>query len=445
MHPVIQQTLESIEHRNPGEPIFYQATREVLETLTPVIEEHPEIGEQNILTRLCEPERQLAFRVVWEDDQGQVQVNRGYRVAFSSVLGPYKGGLRFHPSVNNAIVKFLGFEQTFKNSLTGLQLGSGKGGADFNPRGRSEREIMRFCQSFMTMLYKFIGSHTDVPAGDMGVSQREIGYLFGQYKRLTGQYELGVITGKDARWGGSLARTEATGFGCAYFARELLNHKGDALEGKTCIVSGSGNVALYTIRKLQQLGAHVIACSDSEGTVYDEKGIDFDLLRVIKEVERRRVSEYAEHRDSAVFRKGESVWSIPCDCAFPCATQNEILEKDATELVENGCLLICEAANMPCTPEAIDVFRNANVLFGPAKAVNAGGVAVSALEMQQNAGLEKWTFDQVDSQLQVIMHSIHENCRHYAEKYASPDNYIAGANIGGFLRVAHGMLSQGYV
>ncbi|MGF1448698.1 MAG: NADP-specific glutamate dehydrogenase [Opitutales bacterium] len=442
-HPVIEAVKQTVRDRNHTESVFLQAVDEVLDTLTPVIEEHPDIVEGNLLERLCEPERQIIFRVAWQDDTGTVHVNRGFRVHFNSALGPYKGGLRFHPTVNLSVVKFLAFEQIFKNSLTGLQLGAGKGGSDFDPKGRSDCEIMRFCQSFMTQLFRHIGDTTDVPAGDIGVGGREIGYLFGQYKRLSGRYELGVLTGKDTAWGGSLGRKEATGFGAVYFARELLAAHDDTLEGKTAIVSGSGNVALYAIKKLQELGAHVVACSDSSGSIHDPDGLDFDALRSIKEIERQRVSAYLECRPKAEFREGRKVWDIPCELAFPCATQNELDEDSARQLVDNGCRLVCEGANMPSTTDAMHFFKAQNVLFGPAKAANAGGVAVSALEMQQNAGWEAWSFEAVDERLQSIMKDIHGSCRHYAKRFTHPDDTATGANIAGFLRVAQAMSAHG--
>jgi len=445
MHPYINKTLDIVKKRNHSEPVFLQAVEEVLETLDPVIVEHPEIEELNLLERLCEPERQVIFRVVWKDDAGKVQVNRGFRTGFSSVLGPYKGGLRFHPTVNMGIIKFLAFEQIFKNSLTGLRIGGGKGGADFNPRGKSDDEVMRFCQAFMSELFRHIGSRRDVPAGDIGVSGREIGYLFGQYKKLTNTYELGVLTGKDVAWGGSLARHEATGYGTVYFAEEMLKAHEREIAGQVCVVSGSGNVALYAVQKLQDLGAKVVACSDSDGSIYHRKGLNFDTLRMMKEIDRERLAKYVQIHADAEYRKGSNVWDIPCDMAFPCATQNELDEADAEILVKNGCKLIAEGANMPCTPKAIAVFKQAGVLFGPGKAVNAGGVAVSALEMQQNAGLENWTFDQVDQRLKVIMGDIFRTCDHYAQKYATAGDYIAGANIGGFLRVAQAMVSHGLI
>lgn len=445
MSSYIEAVLQAVRERNHTEPLFLQAVNEVLETLAPVLDEHPEIEESNLLERMCEPERQIIFRVVWRDDEGRVRVNRGFRIHFSSVLGPFKGGLRFHPTVSLNVVKFLAFEQVFKNSLTGLQLGAGKGGSDFDPKGKSDAEIMRFCQAFMTELARHIGDRTDVPAGDIGVGGREIGYLFGQYKRLIGRYELGVLTGKDVGWGGSLVRKEATGYGTVYFAQEMLKAQDDDVEGKTCVVSGSGNVALYCIRKLQDLGAKVVACSDSGGTIYEEGGLDFDCLRMIKEVERGRLTDYAKARPKSGYREGAKPWDIPCELAFPCATQNEIEEEDARALVGNGCRLISEGANMPCTPEAVSVFRGADLLFGPAKAANAGGVAVSALEMQQNAGWERWTFRTVDERLQSIMADIHQNCQHYARKYSDERDYITGANIAGFLRVAEAMRAHGLV
>lgn len=445
MHPYLESVLKIVHARNHTEKVFLQAVDDVLPSLEPVLEEYPDIERENVLERISEPERQLIFRIVWSDDQGKVHVNRGFRVAFNSALGPFKGGLRFHPSVSLSVIKFLGFEQIFKNSLTGLQIGGGKGGSDFDPKGRSDHEVMRFCQSFMTALYRYIGSYTDVPAGDIGVSGREIGYLFGQYKRLTNKYELGVLTGKDIRWGGSLARIEATGYGTVYFAQEMLKHRGDELSGKTCVVSGSGNVALYATQKLLQLGAKVVSLSDSCGSVYDPDGIDFDLARQIKEVRRGRIEEYAQERPNAQYRKGERVWSIPCDCAFPCATQNELDGNDAKTLIENGCMLVSEGANMPSTPEAAKLYRKHEILYGPGKAANAGGVAVSALEMQQNAGFEQWTFENVDKRLQGIMCRIHDNCVTHATKYSKPYDYATGANIGGFLRVANALIAHGHV
>lgn len=443
MHPYIENVLSKVKARNHTEPVFLQAVTEVLETLEPVLEEHPKFEQLNILERITEPERQLIFRVTWVDDMGKIHVNRGFRVAFNATLGPYKGGLRFHPSVNLGIVKFLAFEQVFKNSLTGLLLGGGKGGADFDPKGRSDAEVMRFCQSFMNGLFRYIGSNTDVPAGDVGVGNREIGYLFGHYKRLTSQYDLGALTGKGESLGGSLARKEATGYGCVYFAREVLNGVGTDFHEKTCVVSGSGNVALYAIQKLQELGAKVVGCSDSSGSLYDKNGLDFRVLHEIKEVARKRISTYTDFHSDAVFKKGARVWDIPCDIAFPCATQNELEPKDAETLIKNKCILVCEGANMPTTPEAIQLLQKNKVLFGPAKAANAGGVSVSALEMQQNAMWDNWTFKQVDDRLQQIMKTIYTTCLDTAKQYDKPDNFITGANIGGFLRVAEGMICHG--
>lgn len=445
MHPYVSQVLEVIKQRNHSETYFLQATQEVLETLGPALDKHPEFVDMNILERICEPERQVMFRVLWEDDAGRVHVNRGFRVAFNSAIGPYKGGLRFHPTVNVDVIKFLAFEQIFKNSLTGLQLGGGKGGSDFNPRGRSDREVMRFCQSFMTALYRHIGYRTDVPAGDIGVGAREIGYLFGQYKRLTNRFESGVLTGKAVGSGGSLARKEATGFGAVYFAQEMLKIKEDEVAGKKCIVSGSGNVALYAAKKLQELGATVVACSDSDGYIYDEGGIDLDTVTQIKEIDRKRIRIYADKHKSAKYVDNGAIWDIPCDMAFPCATQNELLEEHAKALVKNGCKLVCEGANMPTTPDAVHILQNAGILYGPGKAANAGGVAVSALEMQQNVSWASWTFDEVDQKLKDIMASIHKNCLEHARNYANKDDYVTGANIAGFLRVANAMIAQGLV
>ncbi|MGF1531092.1 MAG: NADP-specific glutamate dehydrogenase [Puniceicoccaceae bacterium] len=439
----VEETLEIVRKRNHSEPIFIQAVEEVLESLIPVVARHPEIEEKNLLERICEPERQAIFRVAWQDDAGRANVNRGFRVGFSSALGPYKGGLRFHPTVNLGVIKFLAFEQIFKNSLTGLQLGGGKGGSDFDPRGKSDTEVMRFCQGFMTELHRHIGQQTDVPAGDIGVGSREIGYLFGQYKRLANRYEAGVITGKDAAWGGSLVRKEATGFGSVYFAREMLRSVGREIEGLRCVVSGSGNVAIYTIEKLQQLGATVVACSDSGGSIFDPDGIDLPTVKMIKEGSRGRIFEYVDRRAGAEYREGKKVWDIPCDGAFPSATQNEVDEKDAEALAANGCFFLCEGANMPCTREAVVVLRQARILYGPAKAVNAGGVAVSALEMQQNAGLETWTYEQVDERLQTIMKSIYTRCCQFAKAYGREGDLAAGANIGGFLRVVEAVRAFG--
>lgn len=445
MHPYIEKVIKIVDARNHSEPTFLQAYREVLHSLDSVVNEYPEIEEFNLLERMCEPERQIIFRVVWQDDEGNEIVNRGFRTEFNSALGPYKGGLRFHPTVNMGIVKFLGFEQVFKNSLTGLQIGGGKGGADFDPKGKSDAEVMRFCQAFMSELFRYIGAHTDVPAGDIGVGAREIGFLFGQYKRLTNRYELGVITGKSVGWGGSLVRKEATGYGAVYFAEEMLATRQEGFEGKTCVVSGSGNVALYAIKKIHELGGKVVACSDSGGSIYDKNGLNFETLHQIKEIERKRINVYCEHHSEAEYREGKKVWDIPCDAAFPCATQNELDGGDAANLVKNGCNLISEGANMPTTPEGIQVFKDAGILYGPGKAANAGGVAVSALEMQQNASWETWAYEEVDSKLRKVMTNIHQSCLHYAEKYGESGNYVCGANIAGFLRVADAMVAHGLV
>lgn len=443
MDAKIENICEEVIERNPGEPEFHQAVREVARSLSPVFERHPEFVEEKVVQRIAEPDRQLMFRVAWEDDEGQIHVNRGFRIEFNSAVGPYKGGLRFHPSVYVGIIKFLGFEQTFKNSLTDLGIGGGKGGADFDPKGRSDDEVMRFCQSFITELYRHIGENTDVPAGDIGVGSREIGYLFGQYKRITNRFESGVFTGKGLGWGGSLVRKEATGYGCAYFMQEMLKTFSESFEGKRCLVSGSGNVAIYTIEKIQDLGAKVVACSDSGGAVYDEEGINLDTVKQIKEVERGRISEYTEAHKQARYEEGGNIWEIPCDVALPCATQNELQEDDAKKLIENGCIAVGEGANMPCTPGAIEAFLEAGIAFGPAKAANAGGVATSALEMQQNAGREAWDFEYVDEKLREIMKDIHTLCYETAEEYGTPGNYLNGANIAGFLKVARATIAQG--
>ncbi len=446
LHERLSSIYENVLRRNPGEIEFHQAVREVLESIGPVLGKHPEYAESKIIERICEPERQIIFRVPWEDDRGEVHINRGFRVEFNSALGPYKGGLRFHPSVYLGIVKFLGFEQIFKNSLTGLPIGGGKGGSDFDPKGRSEREVMRFCQSFMTELYRHIGEYTDVPAGDIGVGQREVGYLFGQYKRITNRYESGVITGKGLSYGGAQVRTEATGYGCAFFVDEMLKAHGTSFDGKRVVVSGSGNVAVYTIEKVRQLGGVVVACSDSSGYVVDDKGIDLDLLKQVKQVERHRMDVYAERRGGeATFVPGRSVWEVPCEVAMPSATQNEITGRDAEVLVRNGCVAVGEGANMPTTPEGIRIFEEAGVAFGPGKAANAGGVATSALEMQQNASRDSWTFEFSENRLQQIMRDIHGRCLHTADEYGMPGNYVAGANIDGFRRVADAMLALGLI
>jgi len=431
--------------RNPGEAEFHQAVREVLDCLGPVLTRHPEFAQNKIIRRICEPERQIIFRVPWVDDNNEVHINRGFRVEFNSVLGPYKGGLRFHPSVYLGIIKFLGFEQIFKNALTGLPIGGGKGGSDFDPKGKSDNEVMRFCQSFMTELYRHLGEHTDVPAGDIGVGGREIGYLFGQYKRITNRYESGVLTGKGLDWGGSLVRTEATGYGSVYFVDEMLKVRGDSFEGKTAVVSGSGNVAIYTTEKIHELGGKVVACSDSNGYVYDEQGIDLDLVKLLKEIQRRRIKEYVEHRKHAKYVPGGNIWEIPCQVAMPSATENELSGDDAKTLVENGCIAVGEGANMPTTPEGVKIFLDAKIAYGPGKATNAGGVATSALEMQQNASRDSWTFEYTDRRLQEIMRNIHTLCYETAEEYGSPGNYVVGANIAGFLKVARAMLALGLI
>lgn len=429
--------------RNPNEPEFLQAVGEVLESLVPVVERRPDIVKSGVIDRLVEPERGIQFRVSWVDDNGNVQVNRGYRYQFNSAIGPYKGGIRLHPSVNASVIKFLGFEQTFKNSLTGLPIGGGKGGSDFDPKGKSEGEIMRFCQSFMTELAKHIGADTDVPAGDIGVGAREVGYFFGQYKRLRNEFT-GVLTGKSLSYGGSLARREATGYGLCYFASEMLKDAGLGFEGKTAVVSGSGNVAIYACEKATQLGAKVIAMSDSSGYVVDPDGIKLDIIKKIKEVERKRISEYAKLVPTATFTPGCSgIWTVKCDIALPCATQNEINEESAKALIANGVTAVAEGANMPSTPEAIAAFQNAGILFGPAKAANAGGVATSALEMSQNSMRLSWTFEEVDEKLHGIMKNIYKNTASAAEEYGLKGNLVAGANIAGFLKVADAMMWQG--
>ncbi|MDT9591793.1 NADP-specific glutamate dehydrogenase [Nocardioides zeae] len=444
MDPHLRDTYEDVLRRNPGELEFHQAVREVLGSLGPVVARHPEYTDAGVITRLCEPERQIVFRVPWVDDAGRVQINRGFRVEFSSTLGPFKGGLRFHPSVLAGTVKFLGFEQIFKNALTGMPIGGGKGGSDFDPKGRSEAEVMRFCQSFMTELYRHLGEHTDVPAGDIGVGTREIGFLFGQYKRITNRYESGVLTGKGVTWGGSQVRPEATGYGLVYFAEQMLAHRGTDFDGRRVVVSGSGNVAINAIEKVHQLGGTVVACSDSQGYVVDEAGIDLEVLRQVKERDRARLSAYADVRDATHVTTG-SVWDVACDIALPCATQNELDETHARTLVGNGCVLVAEGANMPTTPEAVQVLADAKVAFGPGKAANAGGVATSALEMQQNASRDSWTFEHTEARLGEIMRGIHERCLTTADAYGLPDDYVAGANIGGFIQVADAMLALGVI
>ena len=435
--------MERVIKRNPGEPEFHQAVKEVLESLEPVVEKHPEYLTQGVMERLVEPERIIKFRVPWVDDKGVVRVNRGFRIQFNDAIGPYKGGLRFHPSVYEGIIKFLGFEQIFKNSLTGLPIGGGKGGSDFDPKGKSDAEVMRFCQSFMTELYKYVGADVDVPAGDIGVGGREIGYMFGQYKRLTNTYS-GVLTGKGIPYGGSLARTEATGYGLCYFTKEMLADKGLSFEGKTVIISGSGNVAIYATEKATALGGKVVALSDSNGYIYDKNGVDLKAVKQIKEVERKRIKEYLTYHPEAEYHDGCSgIFTIPCDIALPCATQNEINEESAKILVKNGVIAVAEGANMPSTPEAIAVFQKNGVLFGPAKAANAGGVATSALEMSQNSMRYAWTFEEVDKKLHDIMVNIYHNAAKAAAEYGMKDNLVAGANIAGFLKVANAMLAQG--
>ncbi|GAA3510371.1 NADP-specific glutamate dehydrogenase [Dietzia aurantiaca] len=442
----LHEALDTVVRRNPGQVLFRQAVHEVLESLAPVVRQHPEYVEGGILKRIIEPERVVSFRVPWVDDNGVVQVQRGFRVQFSSDLGPYKGGLRFHKSVDEDTLKFLGFEQVFKNALTGLGLGGGKGGSDFDPHGKSNGEVMRFCQSFMAELAHHIGADLDVPAGDIGVGGREIGYLYGQYRKVTGRNEAGVITGKGVGYGGSWARTEATGYGLVYFVREMLRDcPGLTLEGSRVVVSGSGNVALYAAKKASQLGATVVACSDSQGYVLDEDGLDLDLLSEIKDVRRERLSAYADERGNCTYFEGRSVWEVDCDIALPCATQNELDGDAARTLAENGCRLIAEGANMPCTEEAIEVIHAKGILFGPAKAANAGGVATSGLEMRQNAGRLLWDFERVDSELDRIMTNIHATAAATAEEYGQPGDLIAGANIAAFRRVADAMLAQGVI
>jgi glutamate dehydrogenase (NADP+) len=443
MSEQLLEIYDDVVRKNPAEPEFHQAVREVLDSLGPVIAKHPDFARRKVIQRICEPERQIIFRVPWQDDAGHVQVNRGFRVEFSSVLGPYKGGLRFHPTVDLGIVKFLGFEQIFKNALTGMPIGGGKGGSDFDPRGRSDDEIMRFCQAFMTELYRHLGEYTDVPAGDIGVGERELGYLFGQYKRITNRYESGVLTGKGTDWGGALVRPEATGYGTVFFLDEMLRAAGTSMEGRTVSVSGAGNVAVYAIEKAQQLGARVVACSDSDAVLHDPDGIDLDLLKTIKLVDRGRVSDYAKERGGVQVLPPGTIWSIPVDVALPCATQNELTGEDAATLARNGCIAVAEGANMPTTAEGVRVFVEAGVAFAPGKAANAGGVATSALEMQQNASRDSWTFDHTERRLQQIMGSIHDLCLSTADVYGMPGNYVAGANIAGFHKVAAAMAALG--
>ena len=442
----IKDVMEHVMAKNPGEKEYHQAVGEVLESLEPVLKMRPEYAKAKILERIVEPERTLMFRVAWTDDKGDIQVNRGYRVQFNSAIGPYKGGLRFHPSVNLGILKFLGFEQIFKNSLTGLPMGGGKGGADFDPKGKSDAEVMRFCQSFMNELYRHIGPNTDVPAGDIGVGGREIGYLYGQYKKVTNRFE-SVLTGKGINWGGSLIRPEATGYGCTYFCEEMLKTKNDSLRGKTVAISGSGNVAQYAVQKVTQLGGKVVTLSDSDGSIYDPEGIDeqkWKYVMELKNVRRGRIQEYAE-KYGCEFWKGKKPWKVKCEVAMPCATQNELDERDAKSLLNNGLIAVAEGANMPITPEAVGIFLENGILFGPGKAANAGGVATSGLEMCQNHIGLSWAAEEVDRQLHQIMVSIHKNVASAALKYGSPGNYVVGANIAGFVKVADAMLDQGIV
>ena len=438
----VDRVLENLKAKNEAQPEFIQAATEVLNSLRPLLDKDDKYEKNAVLERITEPERQIMFRVPWVDDNGRVQVNRGFRVQFNSAIGPYKGGLRFHPSVNLGIIKFLGFEQIFKNSLTTLPIGGGKGGSDFDPKGKSEREVMAFCQSFMTELYRHIGQDTDVPAGDIGVGGREVGYLYGQYKRITGLYE-GVLTGKGLTFGGSLARTEATGYGLVYLTNAMLKAAGKSLEGKTVAISGSGNVAIYACQKAQQYGAKVITMSDSTGWIYDKNGIDLDTVREIKEVKRGRCRDYIEKHPEAEYHEGRWVWAVKCDIALPCATQNELNEEDAKALVANGCFAVGEGANMPSTLEAIDVFLKAGILFAPAKAANAGGVATSALEMSQNSERLSWSFEEVDAKLKSIMEGIYENMASAAREFGCEGNFVVGANIAGFRKVADAMIAQG--
>lgn len=442
----VDEVFATVQQRNPKEDEFQQAVKEIFESLIPVFAKHPKYMEHNILERIVEPERMIMFRVPWLDDQGKVQVNRGFRVQYNSAIGPYKGGIRFHPSVNASIIKFLGFEQIFKNSLSGMPIGGGKGGADFDPKGKSDNEIMRFCQSYMTELYRHIGSDIDVPAGDIGVGAREIGYLYGQYKRIIGGYEAGVITGKGLGYGGSLTRTEATGYGLVYFMDEMLKDHGLRFHGSEVIVSGSGNVAIYAMEKANQLGAKVIACSDSDGYIVDRKGINVETVKQLKVVDRKRIREYVDIHPHAEYVEGcTGIWSVPCDIALPCATQNEIDEEAAQTLLDNGVKAVGEGANMPSTLEAISIFLNSDILFAPAKAANAGGVAVSSLEMSQNSLRLYWSFEEVDQKLHAIMKNIYRNTIDATEEYGYPGNLVIGANIAGFLKVADAMIVQGVI
>jgi glutamate dehydrogenase (NADP+) len=441
----VQSIYDQVLKRNPGEAEFHQAVKEVLECLEPVLEKHPEFVKAKIVERLVEPERQVIFRVPWQDDKGEFQVNRGFRIEFNSALGPYKGGIRFHPSVYIGIIKFLGFEQILKNSLTGLMMGGGKGGSDFDPKGKSDGEVMRFCQSFMSELSRHIGPDTDVPAGDIGVGGREVGFMFGQYKRLKNEFT-GVLTGKGLEWGGSLVRTEATGYGLVYIMAEALKDKGKTFEGMTVTVSGSGNVAIYAVEKVQKLGGKVVAMSDSNGYIYDPDGINLDTVKRIKEIERKRIKEYLAYHKKAKYTEGcAGIWNVKCDIALPCATQNELDEAAAKILAKNGCIAVGEGANMPCTPEAADVFHASKMLFLPGKAANAGGVAVSGLEMAQNSQRIPWTFEKADAELKIIMTTIYKNAKEASDEYGQPGNFVVGANIAGFVKVAKAMLAQGLV
>ena len=441
----VSEILDQVMQRNPNEPEFHQAVKEVLESLEPVLKKHPEYVEYAVVERMVEPERQIMFRVSWVDDSGKVQVNRGFRFQFNSAIGPYKGGIRLHPSVNASIIKFLGFEQILKNSLTGLPIGGGKGGSDFDPKGKSDAEVMRFCQSFMTELCRHIGADTDVPAGDIGTGGREIGFMYGQYKRIKNIYE-GVLTGKGLAWGGSLARTEATGYGLVYFTQEMMKEKNTDFNGKTVVISGSGNVAIYAAEKVTQLGGKVVAMSDSNGYIVDDNGINLDTIKQLKELDRKRIKDYVAIHPSAKYFEGcDSIWTIPCDVALPSATQNELDEGAAKMLVANGCIAVAEGANMPSTPEAVAVFHKNGVLFGPAKAANAGGVAVSALEMSQNSMRYSWSFEEVDAKLKDIMINIYKKSSAAAKEYGFEGNLVAGANIAGFIKVADAMVAQGIV
>ncbi len=446
MQQYVEDVLALVKQRDPDQPEFYNTVREVFGSIIPFLEKNPQYKAEKMLERMIEPDRIVTFRVVWQDDKNETHINRGYRVQMNSAIGPYKGGLRFHPSVNLSILKFLAFEQVFKNSLTSLPIGGGKGGSDFDPKGKSDNEVMKFCQAFMTELYRHIGPHVDVPAGDIGVGGREIGYLFGQYKRIRDAYDAAVLTGKGLTYGGSLTRTEATGYGLLYFVKNMLDDKGDTLKDKTVVISGAGNVAIYAIQKAQEFGAKVVTCSDSNGYVYDAEGIDLSAVKEIKEVKRGRISEYVKYRPNAEYHEGcRGVWGVKCDIALPCATQGEINLESAKLLIANGCKVVAEGANMPSTLEAIDYYLKSKILFGPAKAANAGGVAVSALEMSQNSERLSWTFEEVDERLKGIMANIYRNAKNNAEEYGDPDNLVMGANIAGFKKVAEAMRAQGMV